>query len=57
MGSRSFTRDEIVESLELCARGDVWPIVTETYCLEEAEKVHERLETGSITGRAAIVMG
>ena len=56
MGSRAFTKQEIVESLELCARGQVWPLVTETYRLEEAEKVHARLETGSITGRAAIVM-
>jgi propanol-preferring alcohol dehydrogenase len=57
MGSRSFTTQEIIESLELCARGQVWPLVTETYRLEEAEKVHARLEEGSITGRAAIVMG
>lgn len=56
MGSRSFTKQEIVESLALCERGEVWPLVTETYRLEEAEKVHERLEAGSVTGRAAIVM-
>ena len=56
MGSRSFTKQEIIESLELCARGEVWPLVTETYRLEEAEKVHERLEAGAITGRAVIVM-
>ena len=57
MGSRAFTKQEIIESLDLCARGQVWPLVTETYRLEEAEKVHVRLEAGSITGRAAIVMG
>lgn len=57
MGSRSFTKQEIIESLELCARGEVRPLVTETYRLEDAEKVHARLEAGSITGRAAIVMG
>lgn len=56
MGSRAFTKQEIIESLELCARGQIWPLVTETYRLEEAEKVHARLEAGSITGRAAIVM-
>ena len=56
MGSRAFTTQEIVESLELCARGEVWPLVTETYRLEDAEKVHARLEAGAITGRAAIVM-
>ncbi len=57
LGSRAFTKQELVESLALCARGEVWPLVTETYRLEEAERVHARLEAGSITGRAAIVMG
>jgi D-arabinose 1-dehydrogenase-like Zn-dependent alcohol dehydrogenase len=47
----------MIEALELCARGEVWPLVTEIYRLEEAEKVHARLDAGSITGRAAIVMG
>jgi D-arabinose 1-dehydrogenase-like Zn-dependent alcohol dehydrogenase len=56
LGSRSFTKQEIRDSLELVARGELWPFVTETYKLEEAEKVHERLEAGLITGRAAIVM-
>jgi D-arabinose 1-dehydrogenase-like Zn-dependent alcohol dehydrogenase len=56
MGSRAFTKQEVIEALELCAHGQVWPVVTEIYRLEEAEKVHERLEAGSITGRAAIVM-
>jgi D-arabinose 1-dehydrogenase-like Zn-dependent alcohol dehydrogenase len=57
MGSRAFTKQDIIDSLELCARGQVWPLVTETYRLEEAEKVHARLDAGLITGRAAIVMG
>ena len=57
MGSRAFTKQDIIDALELCARGQIWPLVTETYRLEEAEKVHERLDKGLITGRAAIVMG
>jgi len=56
LGSKSFTAGEISVALELCARGDVWPLVTETYALEEANTVHERLEAEAITGRAAIVM-
>ena len=44
------------DSLDLVARRELWPLVTETYKLEEAEKVHARLEEGSITGRAVIVM-
>jgi propanol-preferring alcohol dehydrogenase len=56
LGSKSFTAGEIAEALELCARGEVWPLVTETWKLEEANAVHERLEAEAITGRAAIVM-
>ena len=43
-------------SLKLCADGEVWPLVTETYTLEDANLVHERLEAEAITGRAAIVL-
>ena len=56
MGSRYATRQEVVDSLELAARGDVWPLVSETYPLEEANLVHERLREGEVTGRAALVM-
>ena len=56
LGSRYCSHQQVIESLELCARGDVWPLVTETYKLEEVETVHARLDQGLITGRAAIVM-
>lgn len=56
LGSKSFTAGEIGEALEICARGEVWPLVTETYSLDEANIVHERLEAEAITGRAAIIM-
>ncbi|MEE9275490.1 MAG: zinc-binding dehydrogenase, partial [bacterium] len=56
LGSRAFTKQELTDALALVARGELWPLVTETYRLEEAEKVHARLEAGAITGRAAIVM-
>lgn len=56
LGSKSFTAGEIGEALELCARREVWPLVTETYALDEANRVHDRLEAEAITGRAAIVI-
>jgi propanol-preferring alcohol dehydrogenase len=56
LGSKAFTAGEIGEALEICARGEVWPLVSETYALEEANTVHERLEAEAITGRAAIVL-
>lgn len=56
MGSRYATRQEVIESLELCARGDVWPLVTETADFAGAEALHDRVEGGRITGRAAILI-
>jgi len=56
MGSRYATRQEVIESLELVARGDLWPLVTEKVPLAEAEAIHHRLELGAITGRAALLM-
>ena len=45
-----------MESLELVARGEVWPMVTEIVPLAQAEAIHQRLDKGVITGRAALVM-
>ena len=56
LGSKSFTAGEIGEALDLCARREIWPLVTETYPLAEANRVHERLEAEAITGRAALVV-
>jgi propanol-preferring alcohol dehydrogenase len=54
MGSKYATRAEVRESLELAARGEIWPIVSEVVPLKEAEALHARLEKGLITGRAAV---
>jgi D-arabinose 1-dehydrogenase-like Zn-dependent alcohol dehydrogenase len=54
LGSRYVTRVEIVEALDLVARGEVWPLVTDIQPLEEAEAVHERVEQGAVTGRAVL---
>ncbi|MGW8182794.1 MAG: alcohol dehydrogenase catalytic domain-containing protein [Burkholderiales bacterium] len=56
MGSRYATRQEVIESLELVARGDVWPMVNIRVPLAEAEAVHQQLDKGLVTGRAALVM-
>ena len=56
LGSRYATKQEVIESLDLVARGDVWPMVAETYKLEEAETVHDRLEKSLVTGRAALLI-
>ena len=57
LGSRYCTRQEVIDSLALVARREVWPIVTETYPLDAAERVHLRLEEGLVIGRAALIIG
>ena len=54
LGSRYVTRREVIETLDLVARRQVWPIVTDVRPLEEAEALHQRLERGEVIGRAAL---
>ena len=54
LGSRYVTRSEIVETCEIVARGEVWPLVTDVRPLAEAEALHARVEQGEVTGRAAL---
>jgi D-arabinose 1-dehydrogenase-like Zn-dependent alcohol dehydrogenase len=62
LGSRYITRSELLETLdletlELVARGDVWPLVSDIRTWTEAEVVHERVERGEVVGRAALLIG
>jgi propanol-preferring alcohol dehydrogenase len=54
LGSRYVTRSEVLESLDLVARGEVFPLVSVVKPIEEAEAVHALVERGEITGRAAL---
>ena len=54
LGSRYVTRREVIEALDLVARREVWPVVTDVRPLEEAEALHGRLERGEVIGRAAL---
>ncbi|HET7850724.1 MAG TPA: zinc-binding dehydrogenase [Pseudolabrys sp.] len=54
LGSRYVTRAEILTCFDLVARGDVRPLVTDVRPLAEAEALHERVERGEVTGRAAL---
>ena len=56
MGSRYATKQEVIDSLDLVARGDVWPLVTDIRPMAEAEALHQSVEKGEITGRAAIMI-
>ncbi len=54
LGSRYVTPTEIRKTYKLMARGEVWPTVTEIRPMEEAEELHELVEKGEVTGRAAL---
>ena len=57
LGSRYVTRSEVLDTLALVARGDLWPMVTDIRPMAEAEALHERLEQGTVIGRAALSIG
>jgi D-arabinose 1-dehydrogenase-like Zn-dependent alcohol dehydrogenase len=54
LGSRYVTRAEVLEACDLVARGEVFPLVSDLRPLEQAEALHERVERGEVTGRAAL---
>jgi propanol-preferring alcohol dehydrogenase len=56
LGSRYASKEEVRESLELVARGDLWPLVGQKAPLAQAEAIHQQLDKGLITGRAALIM-
>ena len=57
LSSRYVSRTEIIETLDLVARGDVAPIVSEVRPMAEAEELHEMIEAASVIGRAALLVG
>ena len=57
LGSRYVTRSEVLDTLALVARGELWPLVTDIRPMAEAEALHERLEQGTVIGRAALLVG
>jgi propanol-preferring alcohol dehydrogenase len=54
LGSRYVTRLEVIETLDLAASGEIWPIVSDIRPMAEAEALHEAVEQGEIIGRAAL---
>jgi D-arabinose 1-dehydrogenase-like Zn-dependent alcohol dehydrogenase len=57
LGSRYVTRSEVLDTLDIVARGEVWPVVTDIRPMADAEVLHARLERGGVIGRAALVIG
>ncbi len=47
---------ELIRAVDLVKQGKIKPIVTQTFSLEEAEKVHQLLQETRITGGAALIL-
>ena len=56
LGNKYASRSDVREALDIVARGELWPIVTETCALENVEELHQRLENGLVIGRAAVLI-
>jgi propanol-preferring alcohol dehydrogenase len=54
LASRYVGRADVVDILEIVARGEVWPVVTDIRPMAEAEALHALIEEGKVTGRAAL---
>jgi D-arabinose 1-dehydrogenase-like Zn-dependent alcohol dehydrogenase len=55
-GSRYISMAELIESVKVVKEGKIKPIVTRTFPLEEAERVHQLVQGNKITGRAALAI-
>lgn len=57
MGSRSSTRTELLESMDLVGQGRVQSIIGAEIGIDEVNDGLEKLRAGSVIGRAVVIMG
>ena len=55
IGSKYCTKQEVVESLNLFARGLIDPVISRKSNFEGAETLHQEIEKGTIVGRAGLI--
>ncbi len=55
LGSRSSTKQELIEAVSIAASSKIKSIVTETYRIEEINEALEKLKNGGILGRAVVI--
>ena len=55
-GSRYVSMAELMDGVKLVKQGKIKPIVTQTFPLEEAERVQQLFQANRITGRAALII-
>jgi D-arabinose 1-dehydrogenase-like Zn-dependent alcohol dehydrogenase len=47
---------ELIQAVDIVKQGQIKPIVSQTFPLEEAEKAHQLIQENKITGRAALII-
>lgn len=57
LAATSTTRDQLRHCLEMVARGDIQPIVSQRIPLSEARLAHELVEAGAVSGRILLQPG
>jgi len=55
-GSRYVSLAELIETIKVVKQGKIKPVITQTFPLEEAEKVHQLVKENKVVGRAALVI-
>jgi propanol-preferring alcohol dehydrogenase len=55
IGSKYCSKEEVIESLNLFARGLINPVISKTSNFEGAETLHKEIENGQIIGRAGLI--
>ena len=55
-GSRCVTKQELAETIQLVMRGQIKPVISQRFSLEDVPKAHKLLAEGKIFGRAIMVM-
>jgi propanol-preferring alcohol dehydrogenase len=53
-GSRYVSMAELIQAVDIVKQGQIKPIVSQTFPLEEAEQAHQLIQENKITGRAAL---
>ncbi len=57
LSALSTTRRQLIDCLEFVARGQVQPIVSESFPLSQVHEAHRRVEEGSVAGRLLLRPG
>ena len=55
IGSKYCSKEEVIESLNLFARGLINPVISKISNFEGAEALHKEIENGQIIGRAGLI--